>query len=39
MMILSVVNYKYFRQLNVAAAYLSQALRFVSIRDRRLRRR
>jgi cyclohexanone monooxygenase len=37
MMILSVINYKYFRQLNVGAAYLSQALRFVSIRDKKLR--
>jgi len=37
MMILSVLNFKYFRQLNVAASYLSQALRFVSIRDKELR--
>ncbi|WP_081495079.1 flavin-containing monooxygenase [Mycolicibacterium chubuense] len=37
MMILSVINYKYFRQLNVGASYLSQLLRFVSIRDRELR--
>ncbi|ABM13906.1 Cyclohexanone monooxygenase [Mycolicibacterium vanbaalenii PYR-1] len=37
MMILSVLNYKYFRQLNVGASYLSQALRFVSIRDKQLR--
>lgn len=37
MMILSVLNFKYFRQLNVGASYLSQALRFVSIRDKELR--
>jgi len=37
MMILSVVNFKYFRQLNVWASRLSQALRFVSIRDKELR--
>jgi len=37
MMILSVVNFKYFRMLNVGASYLSQALRFVSIRDKELR--
>ena len=37
MMILSVLNFKYFRQLNVGASYLSQALRFVSIRDKKLR--
>ncbi len=37
MMILSVVNYKYFRQLNVGASYLSAFLRFLSIRDRKLR--
>jgi len=37
MMILSVLNFKYFRQLNVWASYLSQALRFVSIRDKELR--
>lgn len=36
-MILSVVNFKYFRMLNVGASYLSQALRFVSIRDKELR--
>lgn len=37
MMILSVLNFKYFRQLNVAAAKLSQLWRFVSIRDKNLR--
>ncbi|MCH9701785.1 MAG: NAD(P)/FAD-dependent oxidoreductase, partial [Actinomycetia bacterium] len=37
MMILSVLNFKYFRHLNVGASYLSQALRFVSIRDKELR--
>ena len=37
MMILSVLNFKYFRQLNVFASRLSQALRFVSIRDKELR--
>lgn len=37
MMILSVLNFKYFRLLNVGAAYLSQLLRFVSIRDKDLR--
>jgi cyclohexanone monooxygenase len=37
MMILSVINFKYFRQLNVGASYLSQALRFLSIRDKKLR--
>ncbi|TPG32266.1 flavin-containing monooxygenase [Mycolicibacterium hodleri] len=39
MMILSVLNFKYFRHLNVAAAKLSSALRFVSIRDEELRRK
>lgn len=37
MMILSVLNFKHFRQLNVGAAYLSQLLRFASIRDKKLR--
>ncbi|MCH9736195.1 MAG: NAD(P)/FAD-dependent oxidoreductase [Actinomycetia bacterium] len=37
MMILSVLNFKYFRGLNASASYLSQALRFVSIRDKELR--
>jgi cyclohexanone monooxygenase len=37
MMILSVLNFKYFRGLNAGASYLSQALRFVSIRDKELR--
>ena len=37
MMILSVLNFKNFRQLNTFASYLSQALRFVSIRDKDLR--
>lgn len=37
MMILSVINYKYFRQLNVGASYLSAFLRFLSIRDKTLR--
>ncbi|MDZ4233382.1 MAG: NAD(P)/FAD-dependent oxidoreductase, partial [Dietzia sp.] len=37
MMILSVLNFKYFRHLNTAASYVSQALRFVSIRDKELR--
>lgn len=37
MMILSVLNFKYFRLLNMGASYLSQALRFVSIRDKKLR--
>lgn len=37
MMILSVLNFRHFRQLNVGASYLSQALRFVSIRDKKLR--
>ena len=37
MMILSVLNFKYFRQLNVGASYLSQLLRFISIRDKDLR--
>ena len=39
MMILSVLNFKYFRQLNVAASKLSSLLRFVSIRDAELRRK
>lgn len=39
MMILSVLNFKYFRQLNVAAGNLSKALRFISIRDQELRRK
>lgn len=39
MMILSVLNFKYFRQLNVAASKLSSLLRFVSIRDGELRQR
>ena len=37
MMILSVLNFKYFRLLNVGASYLSQGLRFLSIRDKELR--
>ena len=37
MMILSVLNFRRFRKLNVAASYLSQALRFVQIRDKQLR--
>ena len=37
MMILSVLNFKCFRVLSVGAAYLSQLLRFVSIRDKDLR--
>lgn len=37
MMILSVLNFKYFRQLNAGAAYLSRLLRFLSIRDKALR--
>ena len=37
MMILSVLNFKYFRSLNTGASYVSQALRFVSIRDKELR--
>ena len=39
MMILSVLNFRYFRQLNVAASNLSRILRFVSIRDEELRRK
>ena len=39
MMILSVLNFRYFRQLNVAASNLSRILRFVSIRDAELRRK
>jgi len=39
MMILSVLNFRYFRQLNVAASNLSTMLRFVSIRDADLRRK
>lgn len=37
MMILSVLNFKYFRQLNNVANYTSWLLRFVSIRDKSLR--
>ncbi|MCZ0730488.1 flavin-containing monooxygenase [Mycolicibacterium iranicum] len=37
MMILSVLNFKYFRQLNTIANLTSSALRFVSIRDKALR--
>ncbi|ORV83226.1 flavin-containing monooxygenase [Mycolicibacterium iranicum] len=37
MMILSVLNFKYFRQLNTIANLTSTALRFVSIRDKALR--
>ncbi|MBB2992624.1 cyclohexanone monooxygenase [Mycolicibacterium iranicum] len=37
MMILSVLNFKYFRQLNTVANLTSSALRFVSIRDKALR--
>ncbi|WP_370332770.1 flavin-containing monooxygenase [Mycolicibacterium hippocampi] len=37
MMILSVLNFKYFRSLNTGASLVSQALRFVSIRDKELR--
>ncbi len=37
MMILSVLNFKYFRQLNTVADLTSRALRFVSIRDKELR--
>ncbi|MDG4666898.1 NAD(P)/FAD-dependent oxidoreductase [Mycobacterium sp. 236(2023)] len=37
MMILSVLNFKYFRQLNTVADLTSRALRFVSIRDKALR--
>ncbi len=37
MMILSVLNFKYFRQLNSFANFASRALRFVSIRDKSLR--
>ncbi|MBV5243537.1 NAD(P)/FAD-dependent oxidoreductase [Mycolicibacterium sp. PAM1] len=37
MMILSVLNFKYFRKLNSVANWLSRALRFVSIRDKELR--
>ncbi|MFB1298353.1 flavin-containing monooxygenase [Mycobacterium sp. pW049] len=37
MMILSVLNFKYFRQLNSIANLTSTALRFVSIRDKALR--
>lgn len=37
MMILSVLNFKYFRQLNSVANLTSRALRFVSIRDKALR--
>lgn len=37
MMILSVLNFKYFRKLNAVANWSSRALRFVSIRDKELR--
>ncbi|MGE2735137.1 flavin-containing monooxygenase [Mycolicibacterium vaccae] len=37
MMILSVLNFKYFRQLNAGASRLSQLWRFLSIRDKKLR--
>lgn len=39
MMILSVLNFRYFKSLNTAAAKLSGLLRFLSIRDRELRRK
>jgi cyclohexanone monooxygenase len=39
MMILSVLNFKYFRQLNNVANYTSALLRFVSIRDKSLRKK
>lgn len=37
MMILSVLNFKYFRKLNDVADYTSRLLRFISIRDKSLR--
>jgi cyclohexanone monooxygenase len=39
MLVLCVLNYRYFRRLNMAAADMSKALRFVSIRDEELRRK
>lgn len=39
MMILSVLNFRYFKHLNTAAAQLSRLLRFISIRDAELRRK
>ncbi|PRC55536.1 monooxygenase, partial [Mycobacterium sp. ITM-2017-0098] len=39
MMILSVLNFKYFRKPNDVANYTSQLLRFVSIRDKSLRKK
>ncbi|WP_343577315.1 NAD(P)/FAD-dependent oxidoreductase [Mycobacterium sp.] len=39
MLVLAVLNYRYFRRLNMAAANLAKVLRFVSIRDKELRRK
>ncbi|WP_099023329.1 flavin-containing monooxygenase [Mycolicibacterium palauense] len=39
MMVLSVLNFRYFRQLNMAASALSRLWRFTWIRDRDLRRK
>ncbi len=39
LMVLAVLNYRYFRRLNMAAADLSKLQRFVSIRDKELRRK
>ena len=39
LMVLAVLNFRYFRQVNLAAAQLSKALRFVSISDKELRRK
>jgi cation diffusion facilitator CzcD-associated flavoprotein CzcO len=39
MMVLCVLNYRYFRRLNMAAADVSKILRFVSIRDEEVRRK
>ena len=37
MMVSAVLNYRYFRRLNIAASDLSKINRFVSIRDKELR--
>jgi cation diffusion facilitator CzcD-associated flavoprotein CzcO len=39
MMVTAVLNYRYFRRLNVAASDLAKIHRFVSIRDKELRRK